>query len=49
VYDVLIDHVSFVATYRSEFSRILQKESYAALLERLRKHSVDAAALARDH
>jgi phospholipid transport system substrate-binding protein len=48
VYDVLIDHVSFVATYRSEFSRILQKESYPALLERLRKQSVGAAALIRN-
>ena len=47
VYDVLIDHVSFVATYRSEFSRILQKEPYAALVERLRKQNVDAAALVR--
>jgi phospholipid transport system substrate-binding protein len=47
VYDVLIDHVSFVATYRSEFARILQRESYAALVERLRKHSDSAAALVR--
>jgi phospholipid transport system substrate-binding protein len=47
VYDVLIDHVSFVATYRSEFSRILQKEPYAALVDRLRKQSVEAAALVR--
>ena len=44
VYDVLIDHASFVATYRSEFSRILQKEPYPALVERLRKQNVDAAA-----
>jgi phospholipid transport system substrate-binding protein len=43
VYDVLIDHVSFVATYRSEFSRILQKEPYAALVDRLRKQSVGSA------
>src|SRR6185369_9464541 len=42
VYDVLIDHVSFVATYRSEFARIIQKESYAALVERLRKQNVEA-------
>jgi phospholipid transport system substrate-binding protein len=49
VYDVLIDHVSFVATYRSEFSRILQKESYGALLERLRKQSIDASALVHTH
>lgn len=47
VYDVLIDHVSFVATYRSEFNRILQREPYAALVDRLRKHNVDAAALVR--
>jgi phospholipid transport system substrate-binding protein len=47
VYDMLIDHVSFVSTYRSEFSRVLQKESYAALLDRLRKQSVEAAALVR--
>ena len=37
VYDILIDHVSFVATYRSEFSRILQREPYTGLRERLRK------------
>jgi len=46
VYDVLIDHVSFVATYRSEFGRILQREPYAALVDRLRQHN-DAAALVR--
>jgi len=39
VYDILIDHVSFVGTYRSEFTRILQREDYAGLLERLRKES----------
>lgn len=47
VYDVLIDNVSFVSTYRSEFSRILQRESYPALLDRLRKQSVEGAALIR--
>jgi phospholipid transport system substrate-binding protein len=47
VYDVLIDHVSFVATYRSEFSRILQKEPYTALVDRLRKQNGEAAALVR--
>jgi len=39
VYDILIDHVSFVATYRSEFTRILQREDYSGLIERLRKES----------
>src|SRR6267378_2495586 len=47
VYDILIDNVSFVSTYRSEFSRILQRESYAVLLDRLRKQSVEGAALIR--
>ena len=47
VYDILIDHVSFVSTYRSEFARIMQRESYAALLDRLRKQNIDAAALVR--
>ena len=28
VYDILIDHVSFVSTYRSEFARILQREPH---------------------
>ena len=31
VYDILIDHVSFVAMYRSEFARILQREPYTGL------------------
>jgi phospholipid transport system substrate-binding protein len=47
VYDVLVDNVSFVSTYRSEFARILQHESYAALVDRLRRQSIDAAALVR--
>jgi phospholipid transport system substrate-binding protein len=36
VYDVLIDGVSFVSTYRSEFDRVIQAGSYGELLERLR-------------
>ena len=47
VYDVLIDNVSFVATYRSEFGRIVQREGYAELVERLRKQSESASALVR--
>lgn len=37
VYDILIDHVSFVSTYRSEFARVLQREPYSGLVDRLRK------------
>jgi phospholipid transport system substrate-binding protein len=42
VYDLQIDGVSFVSTYRSQFDRIIQAESYGALLERMRKKSVEA-------
>jgi phospholipid transport system substrate-binding protein len=37
VYDVLIDGVSFVSTFRSQFDRVIQAESYGALVDRLRK------------
>lgn len=40
VYDVLIDNVSFVSTYRSEFNRIIQGYSWEELIERLRKKRV---------
>ena len=36
VYDVLIDGVSFVSTYRSQFDRIIKASSYSALIERMR-------------
>lgn len=47
VYDVLIDHVSFVSTYRSEFNRIIQMSSYQALVDTMKKRSIDAAVLDR--
>jgi phospholipid transport system substrate-binding protein len=42
VYDLQLDGVSFVSTYRSQFDRIIQAESYSALLERMRKKSFEA-------
>ena len=36
VYDVLIDGVSFVSTYRSEFNRVIAGSSYRALVDALR-------------
>jgi phospholipid transport system substrate-binding protein len=42
VYDLQIDGVSFISTYRSQFDRIIQAESYSALLERMRKKSFEA-------
>jgi phospholipid transport system substrate-binding protein len=47
VYDLQIDGVSFVSTYRSQFDRIIQAESYAALLERMRKKSFEATVAER--
>jgi phospholipid transport system substrate-binding protein len=41
VFDVLIDGVSFVSTYRSQFDRLIQAESYGTLVERLRKGNLD--------
>ena len=35
-YDVLIENVSLVGAYRSQFDRIIRTESFSALLERLR-------------
>ena len=40
VYDVLIDGVSFVSTYRGQFNRVISGTSYGALLEALRKSRI---------
>ncbi|HSF07080.1 MAG TPA: ABC transporter substrate-binding protein [Methylomirabilota bacterium] len=42
VYDVLIDGVSFVSTYRSEFNRIIQLHSWDELMDRLRNKQIPA-------
>jgi len=47
VFDISIDGVSFVSTYRSEFSRIIQSSSYASLVERMRKKRLEIDALVR--
>ena len=47
VYDLQIDGVSFVSSYRSQFDRIIQAESYAALVERMRKKSPEATVAER--
>jgi len=46
VYDVLVDGVSFVSTYRGQFDRVIQAESYGALVDRLRKKNFDSAVAA---
>jgi phospholipid transport system substrate-binding protein len=42
-YDVLIENVSLVGTYRSQFDRIIRAESFANLLRRLREKGLVAA------
>jgi phospholipid transport system substrate-binding protein len=36
VYDVVWDHVSLVASYRSQFNSVIRTSSFARLLERMR-------------
>ena len=44
VYDVVIDGVSLVKNYRSQFQRIIHSSSYRELVEKLRKKSADIKA-----
>lgn len=41
VYDILVDGVSFVSTFRVQFDRVIQSSSYQDLVERLRKKTLD--------
>jgi phospholipid transport system substrate-binding protein len=49
VYDLLVDGVSFVSTYRSQFDRIIQSSSYTALMDRLRDHRPETRIGASEH
>jgi phospholipid transport system substrate-binding protein len=42
VYDIAVEGVSLVSSYRSQFNSILRTSSFAALLERLRSQDVGA-------
>ena len=44
VYDVNIEGISLVNNYRSQFNAVIQSESYAGLVNRLRSKEPDAAA-----
>ena len=46
-YDVLFEGVSVVATYRSQFSRIIQTSSFTALMERMREKEVEVVTIER--
>jgi phospholipid transport system substrate-binding protein len=43
-YDVLIENVSLISTYRSQFDRIIQTSSFAELLKRMRQKEQESLA-----
>ncbi|MGH6690822.1 MAG: MlaC/ttg2D family ABC transporter substrate-binding protein [Gammaproteobacteria bacterium] len=47
VYDVLIDGISFVSTYRSEFNRVIAGSSYNALVDALRNRRLQVKTVDR--
>jgi len=47
VYDIVIDGVSFVSTYRNEFDRVIRASSYATLVERMKQKQLAVDALPR--
>jgi phospholipid transport system substrate-binding protein len=47
IYDVLIEGVSFVGNYRSQFNRIISKTSYEDLVKKLRLKELEGASLER--
>jgi phospholipid transport system substrate-binding protein len=47
IYDVIVQGVSFIASYRTQFDRVIRAESYGALRERLQKKAAETAAVQR--
>ncbi len=47
IYDVTIEGVSLVSSYRTQFNRIVQTESYPALMQKLRAKQAEPAASGR--
>jgi len=47
IYDVVVGGTSFVASYRSQFDRVIRTESYDALRDRLQKRTLDTATAQR--
>jgi phospholipid transport system substrate-binding protein len=43
VYDVIIEGVSLVSNYRTQFNKVVQTESYPALVQKLRAKDVEPA------
>ncbi len=47
IYDVVVGGMSFVASYRTQFDRVIRTESYNALRDRLQKKTLDTATAQR--
>jgi phospholipid transport system substrate-binding protein len=47
IYDVVVHGVSFIASYRSQFDRVIRAESYSSLRERLQKKATETTAAQR--
>jgi phospholipid transport system substrate-binding protein len=43
IYDVVVKGVSFIASYRTQFDRVIRAESYGSLRERLQKKAAETA------
>jgi phospholipid transport system substrate-binding protein len=48
VYDVLIDGMSFVSTYRAQFNRVIQTSSYDDLVQKLRTKEMENSSAERN-
>lgn len=47
IYDVVVQGVSFIASYRTQFDRVIRAESYSSLRERLQKKAMETTAAQR--
>jgi phospholipid transport system substrate-binding protein len=43
IYDVAVEGVSFITSYRTQFDRVIRAESYSSLRERLQKKAAETA------
>jgi phospholipid transport system substrate-binding protein len=46
-YDVLFEGVSFVATYRTQFNRIIQQTSFAHLMDKMKQKEIEVVTVER--
>ena len=47
IYDVVVQGVSFIASYRSQFDRVIRAESHSSLREHLQKKATETTAAQR--